>query len=113
MATGGEFTAPQPGGKRQPRIRRRCSNDAVRGVYYAFALTSGDTSECIRNMQKPLALCLLLLFSGALTSSNGAIVWMCGLDDNGWPVGDGGGPNTSFLQENATTNPLPGSPITT
>lgn len=35
--------------------------------------------------------------------------WSVGKDDNGWPVGDGGGPNASFVQE-AGTNPLPGNP---
>jgi hypothetical protein len=39
----------------------------------------------------------------------------CGLKDNGWPFnaanpGTGGGANTSFVQENGTINPLPGSP---
>lgn len=33
-----------------------------------------------------------------------------GRDDNGWPAGDGGGPNASFVQENGTVNDLPGSP---
>ena len=32
------------------------------------------------------------------------------MDDNAWPVGDGGGPNTSFVQENGGINPLPGTP---
>ena len=36
--------------------------------------------------------------------------WMVGRDDNGWPAGNGGGPNTSFMQENGTINPLPGRP---
>ncbi|MCC6235102.1 MAG: hypothetical protein IT580_20835, partial [Verrucomicrobiales bacterium] len=36
--------------------------------------------------------------------------WSVGLNDNGWPTGNGGGPNTSFVQENGVTNPLPGSP---
>lgn len=35
--------------------------------------------------------------------------WMVGRDDNAWPFGDGGGPNTSFIQE-AGVNPLPGRP---
>src|SRR5213592_1648746 len=33
-----------------------------------------------------------------------------GLDDNGWPVGDGGGANATFVQENGSINPLPGVP---
>jgi len=35
--------------------------------------------------------------------------WAVGKDDNGWPVGNGGGPNATFVQE-AGTNPLPGNP---
>ena len=35
--------------------------------------------------------------------------WSVGTDDNGWPTGDGGGANTSFVQE-AGVNELPGDP---
>jgi hypothetical protein len=35
---------------------------------------------------------------------------MVGLDDNGWPMGNGGGPNASFVQENGSINALPGNP---
>ena len=35
--------------------------------------------------------------------------WSVGRDDNGWPAGDGGGPNTSFMQESGV-NELPGNP---
>ena len=38
------------------------------------------------------------------------LLWACGKDDDGWPAGDGGGPNASFVQENGTISPLPGSP---
>ncbi|MFO1497683.1 MAG: hypothetical protein U1G07_04700 [Verrucomicrobiota bacterium] len=36
--------------------------------------------------------------------------WAVGSNDNGWPTGNGGGPNTSFVQENGVANPLPGVP---
>src|SRR5439155_11540952 len=36
--------------------------------------------------------------------------WAVGLDDNAWPVGNGGAPNATFVQENGRINPLPGSP---
>ena len=36
--------------------------------------------------------------------------WAVGQDDDGWPVGDGGGPNATFVQENGSINELPGSP---
>lgn len=41
------------------------------------------------------------------------VLWMVGMDDNGWPINPGGagGPDASFVQENGTTNPLPGSPF--
>ena len=32
--------------------------------------------------------------------------WSVGKDDNGWPVGDGGGANTTFVQETGS-NELP------
>lgn len=56
----------------------------------------------------------ILLVCVATLTSYGQVtnVWQVGLDDGGWPFGDGGGPNTSFLQENGATNALPGSPIT-
>jgi uncharacterized protein (DUF736 family) len=36
--------------------------------------------------------------------------WAVGKDDGGWPVGNGGGTNATFVQENGTINPLPGVP---
>ncbi len=36
--------------------------------------------------------------------------WSLGMDDDGWPEGDGGGANATFVQENGTVNALPGSP---
>ncbi|HRI16269.1 MAG TPA: hypothetical protein PLX89_25020, partial [Verrucomicrobiota bacterium] len=36
--------------------------------------------------------------------------WAVGKDDGGWPAGDGGGENTTFVQENGVINPLPGVP---
>jgi hypothetical protein len=38
------------------------------------------------------------------------LAWTCGLKDNAWPAGTGGGPGTTFVQENGTNSPLPGSP---
>src|SRR4029453_12796887 len=34
--------------------------------------------------------------------------WAVGKNDDGWPAGDGGGPNATFVQENGSTNALPG-----
>ena len=36
--------------------------------------------------------------------------WSVGLDDNGWPAGNGGGANATFVQETGSINPLPGNP---
>lgn len=52
----------------------------------------------------------LLLCTATALTSQAQLQWMVGRDDNGYPVGDGGGPNTTFVQENAVINPLPGSP---
>jgi FG-GAP repeat len=41
---------------------------------------------------------------------NPSLVWTVGKEDNSWPVGNGGGPNTTFVQENGRSNPLPGNP---
>jgi hypothetical protein len=39
--------------------------------------------------------------------------WAVGKNDNAWPAGDGGGTNATFVQEDAVTNPLPGSKSST
>jgi len=36
--------------------------------------------------------------------------WAVGKNDDGWPTGNGGGANATFVQENGTVNPLPGVP---
>ncbi len=60
-----------------------------------------------------VVLTLLSLAVTPLTSRAQQLVWQVGKDDGGWPVGVGGGPNTSFVQENGSINPLPGSPQST
>src|SRR5688572_30908727 len=52
---------------------------------------------------------LLVLLTAPLTS-DAQIVWQVGRDDEAWPLGDGGGANASFVQENGSIQPLPGSP---
>jgi hypothetical protein len=56
------------------------------------------------------ALLALLLLLGIVTSRSSELIWMVGMDDGGWPEGDGGGPNATFVQENGVINPLPGVP---
>ena len=41
------------------------------------------------------------------------LAWTCGVKDNAWPTGTGGGAKASFVQENGSINPLPGSPTST
>ena len=62
-------------------------------------------------MKTALALwCSLILLAASSSTTQAQLIWTCGLDDDAWPMGDGGGPNTSFVQENGTIQPLPGSP---
>ncbi len=60
-----------------------------------------------------VAFSLLLLGGTSLTGQTQRLLWTVGLDDDGWPAGIGGGANTSFVQENGSINPLPGSPEST
>jgi hypothetical protein len=57
----------------------------------------------------PLAFSFLLWTAGSLTSQ-AQLLWTVGLDDNGWPVGDGGGARTTFVQEGGGISLLPGNP---
>ena len=43
------------------------------------------------------------------TPAPAELPWSVGLNDDGWPAGDGGGPNTTFVQETGV-NELPGNP---
>lgn len=60
-------------------------------------------------MKLPRSSALVLLSVTALTSQ-AALVWQVGMPSDEWPVGDGGGPNATFVQEQGVINPLPGSP---
>lgn len=53
----------------------------------------------------------LWLFPAAISAftCQAQLLWTVGMNDNGWPVGDGGGANASFVQENGTISALPGS----
>ena len=54
--------------------------------------------------------CSLLVLAASSLTSQAQLIWQVGRDDGGWPAGDGGGPNASFVQENGSINPLPGNP---
>src|SRR5262245_4758806 len=56
---------------------------------------------------------ILLLAATSLTSQ-AQNIWLCGTNDNAWPLtGTGGGPAANFVQEAGGINPLPGSPDST
>jgi hypothetical protein len=60
-----------------------------------------------------VSLSLLLLAATSLTSQ-AENIWLCGTNDNNWPLtGTGGGAQANFVQEGGGINPLPGSPDST
>src|SRR5262245_35059499 len=61
-------------------------------------------------MKTVLAVSFSVLLAAAASTVQAQLIWTVGLDDNAWPVGDGGGPNATFVQENGSIQPLPGSP---
>ena len=62
-------------------------------------------------MKQPFLLsCSLFLLAASALPTQAQLLWAVGKDDNGWPAGDGGGPNTTFVQENGVIQPLPGNP---
>jgi hypothetical protein len=71
----------------------------IRGISYAAA--GGGTSLGLDSVE---------LVPVAAPIPPPVLPWSVGRNDNGWPTGNGGGPATSFVQENGTTNPLPGVP---
>ncbi len=72
---------------------------SLRGVSYSA--TGGGNSLGIDYVQ---------LIPVAKPIPPAVLPWSVGLNDNATPSGNGGGPNTSFVQENGVINPLPGSP---
>src|SRR4051794_25997578 len=65
----------------------------------------------MRNIRSKILALLTLLSAIALaTPAQAQVIWQVGKDDGGWPAGNGGGPDASFVQENGVNNPLPGSP---
>ncbi len=68
--------------------------------------------QTLTRIRSLVALCSVLL-PLCLTSQAQTVIWTAGMDDNGWPVGSAGGADASFVQENGSINPLPGSPIST
>ena len=57
---------------------------------------------------------ILGAFAATSLAASGALVWLVGMDDGGWPLtGTTGGPATNFVQENGVINAIPGSPNST
>lgn len=54
-----------------------------------------------------------LSLATAPSAQGQVLLWTVGQDDNGWPMGTAGGADASFVQENGTQTPLPGSPFST
>jgi hypothetical protein len=65
-----------------------------------------------RQAPSPLAriATVVAMASFAAPAIQAELLWSVGMDDNGWPAGDGGGEFTSFVQETGT-NALPGNPF--
>ena len=65
----------------------------------------------MRNISsKIFALLAVVSAIGLVTPAQAQVLWAVGRDDGGWPVGNGGGPDTTFVQENGVNNGLPGTP---
>src|SRR3954463_16307777 len=70
-----------------------------------------QTGNLMRKISsKIFALLALVSAIGLGTQAQAQLLWQVGRPDGGWPVGNGGGPDTTFVQENGVNNPLPGSP---
>jgi hypothetical protein len=65
----------------------------------------------LRTLVTPALLAGLFMLGPFPTTKAQEIIWTVGLDDNGWPMGEMGGEETSFVQENGSINPLPGDSI--
>jgi hypothetical protein len=52
----------------------------------------------------------IFVLAATTMAAQGALVWQVGMPNDSWPVGDGGGPNATFVQEQGVINALPGSP---
>src|SRR3954470_3925754 len=73
-----------------------------------------QTRNLMRNVSSKIFAVLALVSAiGLVIPAQAQLLWQVGRPDGGWPAGDGGGPDTTFVQENGVQNPLPGSPVST
>jgi len=95
-------------GARFERLEVEFANDASYTTYnIVFPTTAGPSTCCMQIAE------IELLGTAAEPEPEAPapaeLPWSVGLNDDGWPAGDGGGPNTTFVQE-AGVNELPGNP---
>jgi hypothetical protein len=92
-------------GARFERQEISFANEAAYTTYeLIFPTTTGPSTCCMQ-----IAEIELLATPAAVAPEPPALPWSVGLNDDGWPAGDGGGPNTTFVQESGV-NELPGNP---
>ncbi|MEO1863047.1 MAG: LamG-like jellyroll fold domain-containing protein, partial [Verrucomicrobiia bacterium] len=94
-------------GARFERQEVRFANDAAYTTYELIFPTTAGSSTCCMQIAE-----IELLGTPAdvpETPAPAELPWSVGLNDDGWPAGDGGGANTTFVQE-AGVNELPGNP---
>ena len=94
-------------GERFERQEVSFANDAAYTTYELIFPTTAGASTCCMQIAE-----IELLGTAADVPEPilpPELPWSVGLNDDGWPAGDGGGANTTFVQE-AGANELPGDP---
>ena len=93
--------------ERFERVEVSFDNSVAYTTYQVtFPTTAGPSTCCMQIAEIEL---LGTPAAGGDGPEAPALPWSVGLNDDGWPAGDGGGPNTSFMQETGV-NDLPGDP---
>ncbi len=86
------------------------SVNARTGVGFDNIITLKGISYSANGGGNSLGLDYVLLKPVAKPIPAPVLPWSVGRNDNAQPAGNGGGPNTTFVQENGVINPLPGNP---
>ena len=92
--------------ERFERVEVSFENSVAYTTYQVTFPTTAGASTCCMQIAE---IELLGTAAEAATPEPPALPWSVGMDDDGWPAGDGGGPNTTFVQETGA-NDLPGDP---
>ena len=94
-------------GERFERQEVSFANDAAYTTYeLIFPTTAGPSTCCMQIAEIELLGTAADVPEPILPPE---LPWSVGMNDDGWPAGDGGGANTTFVQE-AGANELPGDP---